>query len=39
VLYPISRFTEWLSALMMNVFGIKIDSTHVRLLTVNEIDA
>jgi len=39
VLYPISRFTEWLSALLMKVFGIKIDSTHVRLLTVDELDA
>ena len=39
VLYPISRFTDWLSALLMKVFGIKIDSTHVRLLTVDELDA
>ena len=39
VLYPISRFTEWLSALLMKVFGIKIDSTRVRLLSVDELDA
>ena len=39
VLYPISRFTEWLSAMLMKVFGIKIDSTRVRLLTVDELDA
>ncbi len=39
VLYPISRFTEWLSALLMKVFGIKIDSTRMRLLTVDELDA
>ena len=39
VLYPISRFTEWLSALLMKLFGIKINSTRVRLLTVDELDA
>ena len=39
VLYPISRFTEWLSAALMKVFGIKIDNTRVRLLTVDELDA
>ncbi len=38
-LYPISRFTEWLSALLMKAFGIKIDSTRMRLLTVDELDA
>ena len=39
VLYPISRFTEWLSAALMKLFGIKINSTRVRLLTVDELDA
>lgn len=39
VLYPISRFTEWLSATLMKLFGIKIDSSRVRLLTVDELDA
>ncbi len=39
VLYPISRFTEWLSAALMKLFGIKIDNTRVRLLTVDELDA
>ncbi len=39
VLYPISRFTEWLSAMLMKLFGIKIDATRVRLLTVDELDA
>jgi len=39
VLYPISLFTEWLSALLMKAFGIKIHSTRVRLLTVDELDA
>ncbi len=39
VLYPISRFTEWLSAILMKAFGIKIDTTRVRQLTVDELDA
>ena len=39
VLYPVSRFTGWLSAALMKLFGIKIDTTHVRLLTVDELDA
>ncbi len=39
ILYPISLFTEWLSAALMKLFGIKIDSTRVRLLTVDELDA
>ena len=39
VLYPISRFTEWLSGVLMRLFGIKIDSSRVKLLTVDELDA
>ena len=39
VLYPVSRFTGWLSAALMKLFGIKIDTTHVKLLTVDELDA
>ena len=39
VLYPISRFTEWLSAWLMKLFGVKIDATRMRLLTVDELDA
>ena len=39
VLYPISRFTEWLSALLMKLFGSKINATRVRRLTVDELDA
>ena len=39
LLYPISRFTEWMSAALMKLFGIKIDSTRMRLLTVDELDA
>jgi len=39
LLYPISRFTEWLSALLMRILGIHIDNSHVRQLTVDELDA
>ncbi len=39
LLYPISLFTEWISATLMKLFGIKMDSTRVRLLTVDELDA
>ena len=39
VLYPVSRFTGWLSAALMKLFGIKINTTRVRLLTVDELDA
>jgi len=39
VLYPISRFTEWLSAWLMKLFGIKIDAMRLRLITVDELDA
>ena len=39
LLYPISRFTEWMSAALMKMFGIKMDSTRVKLITVDELDA
>ena len=39
LLYPISRFTEWMSASLMKLFGIKMDATRMRLLTVDELDA
>ena len=39
VLYPISRCTKWLSAMLMKLFGIKIDASRMRLLTVDELDA
>ena len=39
VLYPISRCTKWLSATLMKLFGIKIDASRMRLLTVDELDA
>ena len=39
LLFPISRFTEWISASLMKLFGIKMDATRVRLLTVDELDA
>ena len=39
LLYPVSKFTEWLSAVLMKLFGIKIDARRVRLITVDELDA
>lgn len=39
MLYPISLFTEWISASLMKLFGIKMSSTRVRLITVDELDA
>ena len=39
LLYPISLFTEWISASLMKLFGIKMSSTRVRLITVDELDA
>lgn len=39
ILYPVSKFTEWLSAVLMKLFGIKIAARRVRLITVDELDA
>jgi len=39
LLYPISRFTEWLSAGLMRLLGIKVNNEHVGTLTVDELDA
>ena len=39
LMYPVSLFTGWLSAVLMRLFGIKINNRHVRLLTVDELDA
>ena len=39
LLYPVSLFTEWISASLMKLFGIKMSSTRVRLITVDELDA
>ena len=39
LLYPISRFTQWLSAVLMKLLGINIDTSRVRSLTVDELDA
>ncbi len=39
VLYPLSRFTEILSQLLMRLFGVKIDRTKMDRLTVEDLDA
>lgn len=39
LLYPLSRFTEMLSQLLMRIFGIKIDKEKMHRLTVEELDA
>ena len=38
LLYPISQFTSWLSALLMRVFGIKNEKKEIRLISVGELD-
>ncbi len=38
LLYPISRFTEWLSASLMKLLGIKIKAEHVGSFTSDELD-
>ncbi|MBQ4367100.1 MAG: HlyC/CorC family transporter [Muribaculaceae bacterium] len=39
LLYPISRFTEWLSAALMRLLGIHLNTTTVGTITVDELDA
>lgn len=39
ILYPLSRFTEMLSQLLMRMFGVKIDKEKMDRLTVEELDA
>jgi len=39
LLYPVSRFTQWLSAVLMRLLGIHIDNDRVRAITVDELDA
>lgn len=39
MLYPISKFTEFLSQCMMRMVGVKIDSGKMNVLTVEELDA
>ena len=39
VLYPISRFTQLLSAWLMRLLGIKVQSERLGLITVDELDA
>ncbi len=39
VLYPISKFTEWLSQGIMHLFGVKTDKEKLGTLSVEELDA
>jgi len=39
LLYPISRFTGWLSTMLMRLFGIHIDPDRSKMLSVDELDA
>ena len=38
VLYPVSKFTTWLSRLIMRAFGVKQTKENVSLITVDELD-
>ena len=39
VLYPISKFTEWISQGVMRLLGIKVKNERLGLITVDELDA
>lgn len=39
ILYPISRFSAWISSVMMRLFGIKLSAGKMGLITVGELDA
>ena len=39
LLYPISRFTEWLSASIMRLLGIKVTNERMRMISIDELDA
>ena len=39
ILWPISKFTQGLSALIMKLFGIKISKDRLNVITVDELDA
>lgn len=39
ILYPISRFTQMLSAALMRMLGIKVNKVSVGLITAQELDA
>lgn len=38
LLYPISQFTSWLSAILMRLFGIKNEKKEIGLISVGELD-
>ena len=37
ILYPISKFTSWLSMVLMRLFGIKNEKDEIRLISVGEL--
>ena len=39
ILYPISKFTSWLSMLLMRLLGIKSEKKEIRLISVGELDS
>ena len=38
ILYPISKFTSWMSMVLMRLFGIKNEKDEIRLISVGELD-
>ena len=38
ILYPVSIFSSWLSTALMRLFGVKADSSRVRMLTVGDLN-
>ncbi|MBR1543936.1 MAG: HlyC/CorC family transporter [Muribaculaceae bacterium] len=39
ILWPISKFTEGLSAMLMKMMGLKVSHEHINVITVDELDA
>ena len=39
MLWPIAKFTEWLSASIMRAFGVKVVKENINVITVDELDA
>lgn len=38
LLYPVSRFSEWLSAALMRLLGIRLDKQNMTTLSIGELD-
>lgn len=39
LLWPVSKFTSWLSTVLMRLFGVKTDDKRMELISVDELDA